>query len=191
MITLELIRARAVKFMALFIAVHVLLILAIGLLLDTHLTAPAIGALVTAIVCGSAAWKAPHHASTRMLLAVGIVVMVSLIVLQFEGHPWQIDVHMYYFACLATLTILCDIRAVIAATVAIAFHHLGLNFAFPALGVPRWGGFRSGHPSRCDRHCRGGDHWLAGFIHNRQCLQLSCERGRSREIGNWAFRPGA
>ena len=136
MITLASIRARAVKFMALFIAFHVLLILAIGLLLDTHLTAPAIGALVTAIVCGSAAWKAPHHASTRMLLAVGIVVMVSLIVLQFEGHPWQIDVHMYYFACLATLTILCDIRAVIAATVAIAFHHLGLNFAFPAWVFP-------------------------------------------------------
>ena len=83
---LELIRARAVKFMALFIAFHVLLVLAFGL--------------------------------------------------QFQGHAWQIDVHMYYFACLAILTTLCDIRAVIAATAAVAVHHIGLNFAFPAWIFP-------------------------------------------------------
>ncbi|MEQ8332425.1 methyl-accepting chemotaxis protein [Nisaea sp.] len=133
---LELIRARAVKFMAFFIVFHVLLILAFGLLLGNHLIAPAIGALATATLCGIAAWKAPHSASTRMLLAVGIMVMVSLVVFQFEGHAWQIDVHMYYFACLAILTTLCDIRAVVAATAAVAVHHIGLNFTFPAAIFP-------------------------------------------------------
>lgn len=133
---LELIRARSVKFMALFIAVHVLLVLAFGLILDKHLLAPLIGALVTAAVCGIASWKSPHSASTRMLQAVGIMIMVSLIVFQFEGHPWQIDVHMYYFACLAILTTLCDIRAVVAATAAVAVHHIGLNFTFPAWIFP-------------------------------------------------------
>jgi len=133
---LELIRARAVKFMALFIAAHVLLVFAFGLLLNTHVIAPTIGALAFAAACGAAAWKAPHQASTRMLLAVGIMIMVSLIVYQFEGHPWQIDVHMYYFACLAILTTLCDIRAVIAATLTVAVHHIGLNFAFPAWIFP-------------------------------------------------------
>ncbi|MEO9901410.1 methyl-accepting chemotaxis protein [Nisaea sp.] len=133
---LQLIRARAVKFMTLFIAAHVLLVIAFGLLLGTHLIAPAIGALAIAAVCGAAAWTSPHAASTRMLQAVGVMVMVSLIVLQFEGHAWQIDVHMYYFACLAILTTLCDIRAVIAATAAVAVHHIGLNFAFPAWIFP-------------------------------------------------------
>ena len=136
MVTLETIRARAVKFMAMFIAIHVPLILAIGLALDTHITAPVIGALVTALICGAAAWQAPHQAATRMLLSVGIMVMVSLIVYQFEGHPWQIDAHFYYFACLASLATLCDIRAVITATIAIAVHHLGLNFTFPAWIFP-------------------------------------------------------
>ena len=134
--TLESIRARAVKFMALFIAFHVLLVFAFGLLLDTHLIAPTAGALAIAVVCGIAGWRAPHAASTRMLQAVGIMVMVSLVVFQFQGHPWQIDVHMYYFACLAILTTLCDIRAVIAATAAVAVHHLGLNFTFPAAIFP-------------------------------------------------------
>lgn len=133
---LDSIRAGAVKFLGVFIACHVLLVFGLGLLLGTHWIGPTVGALVTAVICGFAAFKAPQANSTRMLIGVGIMVMIALIVFQFEGHPWQIDIHMYFFAGLAILTILCDIRAVIAATAAVAVHHIGLNFTFPAAIFP-------------------------------------------------------
>ncbi|WP_420403173.1 methyl-accepting chemotaxis protein [Nisaea sp.] len=136
MSTLDSIRAKAVNFLALFIAAHIALIVGLALAFGTALLAPLAGALGTAALCGLAAWKAKHEASTRMLLAVGLMVMVSLVLFQFQGHAWQIDVHMYYFACLAILTTLCDIRAVVAATAAVAVHHIGLNFTFPAWIFP-------------------------------------------------------
>ena len=62
----------------------------------------------------------------------GVAVFAS----QLSGHPWQIDLHMYFFATLACLVAYCDWRPIIAGTVAVALHHLILNFIVPAAIFP-------------------------------------------------------
>lgn len=61
---------------------------------------------------------------------------VSIFVFQFAGHPWQVDMHMYFFAALAILVAYCDYRPIVAGTVALALHHLALNFILPAAVYP-------------------------------------------------------
>ncbi len=55
---------------------------------------------------------------------------------QLAGHAWQIDVHMYFFVGLACLVAYCDYRPILAGTVAVALHHLALNFILPAAIYP-------------------------------------------------------
>ena len=55
---------------------------------------------------------------------------------QLAGHAWQIDMHMYFFAALACLVAYCDYRPILAGTVAVALHHLVLNFMLPAAIYP-------------------------------------------------------
>jgi methyl-accepting chemotaxis protein len=52
------------------------------------------------------------------------------------GTPWQIDLHMLVFAVLATLAVLGDWRAMVAATLVIAIHHLGAGLLRPAWVLP-------------------------------------------------------
>lgn len=54
----------------------------------------------------------------------------------FQGHPWQIDSHMLFFALLASLIVLRSIPAILMATAITALHHLSLSFFFPALVYP-------------------------------------------------------
>ncbi|SHJ65157.1 methyl-accepting chemotaxis protein [Palleronia salina] len=53
-----------------------------------------------------------------------------------QGHPWQIDSHMLFFALLACLISLRSISAVLVATLIIAVHHLSLSFLMPSLVFP-------------------------------------------------------
>ena len=64
---------------------------------------------------------------------------VSVFTYQLAGHAWQIDMHMYFFAALACLVAYCDFRPIIAGTVAVALHHLALNFIMPAAIYPGGG----------------------------------------------------
>jgi methyl-accepting chemotaxis protein len=61
---------------------------------------------------------------------------VSVFAFQLAGHPWQIDMHMYFFAALAGLVAYCDYRPILAGTAAVALHHLVLNFILPAAIYP-------------------------------------------------------
>jgi methyl-accepting chemotaxis protein len=72
----------------------------------------------------------------RVTLSVALMLMIGVLVAVLDGHPWQIDMHMYFFAALAMLTAFCDWRALLAATVAIALHHLALNFLLPLAVFP-------------------------------------------------------
>ncbi|WP_187432381.1 hypothetical protein ROLI_000130 [Roseobacter fucihabitans] len=58
----------------------------------------------------------------------------------FQGHPWQIDTHMLYFALLAVLVSLRSVPAVLTAAGIIAVHHVSLSFLMPSLIYPS-GGF--------------------------------------------------
>jgi methyl-accepting chemotaxis protein len=82
-------------------------------------------------------WRTAGNAlSTRLLIAVALMGAVSLLVFEMSGHAWQADTHMYFFAILATLVAYCDYRPIIIGAVAVALHHLALNFILPAAVYP-------------------------------------------------------
>ena len=74
--------------------------------------------------------------STRLIFAVALMGGVSLFALELSGHPWQIDIHMYFFAALSFLVAYCDYRPIVIGTIAVALHHLALNFVLPAAIFP-------------------------------------------------------
>jgi len=66
-------------------------------------------------------------------IAVGIMAAVqpALLVYLLQGHPWQMEGHMYFFVGLAALTLLCDWRPMAIAVGLIAVHHLLLSYVAP------------------------------------------------------------
>lgn len=135
------IRATVARWFIVYLWGHLPLIAVVGFLLDSALVMP----LATAAICAGAAtvtwWRARGEAVTRYTAAVALMVMPSLLVYQFAGHPWQIDMHMYFFATLAMLAAFCDWRTILLATVTVALHHLVLNFALPMAVFPAGGDF--------------------------------------------------
>jgi methyl-accepting chemotaxis protein len=129
-------RRRATDFMALFLAAQVPLTLVVALLLDRGALAPTATVTALAALVGTLAWLRKDDPLTRYLLAAGLVGAISVVLFLFRGHPWQIDVHMAYFAGLAMLAALCDWRTIVVATAVIAVHHLSLNYLLPAAVFP-------------------------------------------------------
>lgn len=115
-----------------FIALHVPVVVLTVWLRGGDLLVPS---LISVALSGAsvAAWAANRAAlSTRMTLAAALIGQVSLMVYALAGHPWQADMHMYYFAAIAILATFCDGRVVLMGAAVTAVHHLILNFVFPA-----------------------------------------------------------
>ena len=129
-------RNLATKGLVTFLWVHVPFNLAVALLIGNDWTLPA---LIATALAGAAtlSWLAAGSAlSTRLVVAVALIGMVSLLLFQMSGHPWQLDIHMYFFAALAVLAVYCDPLVLIMAAAATAVHHLLLNFILPAAIYP-------------------------------------------------------
>jgi len=96
----------------------------IGLMRGAEWLAPA--ALLAAMaLAATVSWRVSGSGlSTRLIFAVALMGGVAVLVFQFADHPWQIDMHMYFFAALACLVAYCDSRPIIAGTIAVALHHL-------------------------------------------------------------------
>ncbi len=115
---------------------HVPIAAAIGLMRGADWLMPTIFMVAMALTT-TVSWRASGNGlSTRLTFAVALMGDVAVFVYQFAGHPWQIDMHMYFFAALACLVAYCDYRPIIAGTVAVALHHLVLNFVLPAAIYP-------------------------------------------------------
>jgi methyl-accepting chemotaxis protein len=69
-------------------------------------------------------------------LSITLVGQTSLLVLAFSGHPWQVEMHFYYFAVLAMLSGFCDWRILALAAGLVSLHHLTLNFFLPDAVYP-------------------------------------------------------
>lgn len=70
-------------------------------------------------------------AGARFTASITVVAMPALLLFISEGQAWQTDLHMLFFALLAAASILCDWKALAAATVVVAIHHLGLGMVMP------------------------------------------------------------
>jgi methyl-accepting chemotaxis protein len=75
-------------------------------------------------------------AAGRTIVGVMLMAQVSMLVAAVGGHPWQIDMHMAYFAALALLVVYCDWFVILAATVTVALHHLSLSYLLPSAVFP-------------------------------------------------------
>jgi methyl-accepting chemotaxis protein len=75
-------------------------------------------------------------AVARPLFAAAVMVQPALIVGAMAGHPWQLDMHMLFFALLAALSALADVRALAAGTAVVAVHHLSFGLLATSLVYP-------------------------------------------------------
>ena len=124
------------KVLLAMIWLHVPIAAAIGLMRGTDWMAPTILVIVMALAA-TASWRTSSSGlATRLIFAVALMGQVSVFTFELSGHPWQADMHMYFFSVLACLVTYCDPRPIIFGAVAVALHHLVLNFIFPAAIYP-------------------------------------------------------
>ena len=135
------IRATVARWFLIYLWLHLPLIGVVGYLLDSAIILPMAIASICIVATTATWWRAKGAATTRYMAAVALIAMPSLLVFQFAGHPWQIDMHMYFFAALAMLAAFCDWRVMLLATTTIAVHHLALNFLLPMAVFPAGGDF--------------------------------------------------
>ncbi len=95
--------------------------------------------LIALLVAGGAFGlyrAAGADSTTRIAIGASMSVGPALMLFVFAGHPWQLDIHMMFFATLAVTAMLCDWRAVLAGAATTAVHHLAFNFVVPAFVFP-------------------------------------------------------
>src|SRR6185295_10093270 len=95
-------RARTARFMALYIAAHLPLVIALEWLMQGS---PAWQSGVMAVIAVSTVIMGFRSSGSaqHMFLGVAMMLTVSCLVGTMRSDPWQIDVHMYFFAGLAML----------------------------------------------------------------------------------------
>ena len=130
------IRNRATDRLALLVIAHVPVIALLAVLLNKSWIGPTIGAAAIALVIAGMTWRMKTDLATRFAIGAGLMAMISIVLFTMSGHPWQIDVHMYYFAALAMLAAMCCWRTLVVAAGVVAVHHLALNFLLPAAVFP-------------------------------------------------------
>ncbi|WGR99895.1 methyl-accepting chemotaxis protein [Bradyrhizobium sp. ISRA443] len=129
-------RETASKILLVVLWLHVPIAAVIGLAHHSDWLMPT-AFMAAMALSATASWRiSGNGAATRMIVAVALMAGVSMLVFQFAGHAWQVDMHMYFFAALACLVAYCDYRPIVAGTVAVALHHLTLNFILPAAIYP-------------------------------------------------------
>ncbi|PXA79654.1 methyl-accepting chemotaxis protein, partial [Caulobacter sp. D4A] len=105
-------------------------------LVGEHVLGIAIAAVMTAALAAGAVLQRGETQTGRILSGVALMAQVSLLVAALDGHAWQIDMHMAYFAALALLVVYCDWTVIAAAAATVAVHHLSLSYLLPAAVFP-------------------------------------------------------
>ena len=129
---LSLLRVRGVLLMTIvgWIATASLLFLAL-LFKFEHEVVPVAFATALTLIPTYFALQERYDIQAGIALAIMAAVQPALLVYMLQGHPWQMEAHMYFFVGLAGLTLLCDWRPLATAVVIIALHHLLLSYIAP------------------------------------------------------------
>jgi methyl-accepting chemotaxis protein len=132
---LSILRDITTKMLLTVLWLHVPVAAVIGMLRGDWLI-PTVFMITMALAACLSWWSAGNAVSTRLTISVALMGQVSMFVYQLAGHPWQADMHMYFFVALASLVGYCAYRPIIAGAIAVALHHLALNFLLPAAVYP-------------------------------------------------------
>ena len=134
--TLEQTRQRAGQILIAVIWTLALLATAIAFSRGIH-AAPIAALSAVLAFAATAAWTSHKTApTTRYLTSMAATGVVALLVLALEGHPYQVDAHMVFFAVVAICAAWVCWRSILLATGVVAVHHLTLNFAYPMAVYP-------------------------------------------------------
>ena len=121
----------AVRALSTLAVVHVPLLVILGTLLGTGtLEVTLCAAVLAAVPVTLTLLKRPDR-TVGFALAIVLVSQTALLVFIFAGHPWQVEMHFYFFAVLAMLGGFCDGSILLVAAAFIAVHHLVLNMLVP------------------------------------------------------------
>ena len=132
-LTLDSMRRIAARTLVALMAGGVAVTLAAGIIAGSKQVALATGlAALAAAVPAWNAYRGRFDATARVALGMAVPVTPAAILFALSGHPWQTDIHMLFFALIAALVPLADWRAILAATLVTAVHHLLINFIAPA-----------------------------------------------------------
>ncbi|MBC2834706.1 methyl-accepting chemotaxis protein [Paragemmobacter straminiformis] len=75
----------------------------------------------------------------RVATALAVIGQPVAMTAALAGHPWQVDLHMLFFAAMAALVAMTDMRALLVAAGLVVLHHLVLSVAWPVLVYPSIG----------------------------------------------------
>ena len=124
-------------YMFYYIASHIVMYVVAGFAFGLPLLVPIVLQLVLTAVAYVGAFVLRKDSPLGFdLNAMSIVLTPAVLVYMLEGHAWQIDAHMYFFASLAMVAGFKSMRAAFMAAAAVAVHHLGLNFLMPLALYP-------------------------------------------------------
>lgn len=69
--------------------------------------------------------------AAQIVTAIMVSLHPALFLFVFAGDPWQMDLHMFFYAAVGAIVILCDWRPLAAGVVTVAFHHLLVGWIRP------------------------------------------------------------
>ena len=72
-----------------------------------------------------------YDAAAGAVLGIMAAIQPALLIYMLQGHPWQMEGHMFFFIGLAALTLVCDWRPIAVAVGVIAVHHVLLSYVAP------------------------------------------------------------
>lgn len=88
---------------------------------------PAVLVLLFAGIVEVSATRRPAAVSGHVVTSFAYAATIAIMVGQMNDHPWQIDMHMDFFAALAIVSALCSWPAILGCVGFVAAHHLVLN----------------------------------------------------------------
>ena len=112
---------------------HVPLVAVLAWTLEDPILVPVGATLAMTLMAELFAVRRPQATTSHLIFAVVYGAQVAILVGLMTGHPWQADMHMYFFAALAILGALCSWPAILAYVAFVAVHHLALNFLATAM----------------------------------------------------------
>lgn len=137
---LEELRRKGAQGLVLVCWMGVLITLGGTLFAQTGLAPPVAAVLVTL----APTWlvlRSESGPQSRLALGLTLPLYPAILLWQWSGHEWMIDLHMLFFATIAMLAILADWRPILLSAAITAVHHLLTNFIAPSLVFTNGGEF--------------------------------------------------